>query len=345
MAARTDSTGQPRAEDARAFLDAILACSDAAIVGRARDGTIVSWNKAAELLYGYSAAEAVGRRLRLPSARTAGDRTRQRPPRDGADQKGWRSGPRGPSISPVRNRAGEVTGTAVIAREIVARTIIDSQSTSEAKFQSLFEGNPLPMLVYDCETLRFLEVNDAAVAHYGYSRDEFLGMRIADIRPAEDIPRLERLLAGERPRIRQSGVWRHRLRDGSLIPVEIVSHLVNWNGRRAALVVAQDVSERTRAEEALRASEERFRTAFEHAPFGMCLSARDGRFLQVNAAFSQMLGYSERELLNGAWQNLTHPADLERPNRRFSISWLVRRPPWNWRNAMSTRTAAPFGPG
>ena len=227
MAARTDSTGQPRAEDARAFLDAILACSDAAIVGRARDGTIVSWNKAAELLYGYSAAEAVGRRdcaspvPGLPETEPGSARLETVQIRkDGAPVHVALS------ISPVRNRAGEVTGTAVIAREIVARTIIDSQSTSEAKFQSLFEGNPLPMLVYDCETLRFLEVNDAAVAHYGYSRDEFLGMRIADIRPAEDIPRLERLLAGERPRIRQSGVWRHRLRDGSLIPVEIVSHLV-----------------------------------------------------------------------------------------------------------------------
>jgi two-component system, sensor histidine kinase and response regulator len=306
-------TDQPRDEDARAFLEAILASSDAAIIGRTLDGTIVSWNRAAELLYGYSAAEAIGRRdcaspvpgLRetdLGSLRFETVQLRK----DGAPVHVALS------ISPVRNCAGEVTGTAVIASEIVARGIVDSQRASEAKFQSLFEDNPLPMWVYDCKTLRFLEVNDAAVAHYGYSRDEFLGMCIADIRPAEDIPRLERLLAGERPRIRQSGVWRHRLRDGNLIPVEIVSHRVDWNGRRAALVVAQDISDRTRAEEALRESEERFRTAFEHAPFGMCLSARDGRFLQVNAAFSQMLGYSERELLNGAWQNLTHPADLER---------------------------------
>ena len=294
---------------------AILASSDAAIIRKTLDGTIVSWNRAAELLYGYSAAEALGRRdcgCEVPgilegtkpgSARTETVQLRK----DGAPVHVSLS------ISPVRNCAGEVTGTAVIAREIGERNaIVDSQRESEAKFQPLFEANPIPMWVYDCETLRFLEVNDAAVVRYGYSRAEFLSLRITDIRPAEDIALLERNLAKVRPKLEQSGPWRHRLRDHSIINVDIFSHLMDWNGRRAALVIAQDISDRTRAEESLRQSEERFRTAFEHAPFGMCLSARDGRFLQVNAAFSQMLGYSERELLNGAWQNLTHPADLER---------------------------------
>jgi PAS domain S-box-containing protein len=67
-----------------------------------------------------------------------------------------------------------------------------------------------------------------------------------------------------------------------------------------------------RAAESLCESEERFRTAFEHAPIGMCLCGLDGRFLQANDALSQLLGYSEHELLEGAWQNLTHPADMER---------------------------------
>ena len=182
----------------------------------------------------------------------------------------------------------------------------------EAKFRLLFENNPLAMWVYDLQTLHFLEVNDAAVARYGYSRDEFLGLRLTDIRPAEDIPLLTENLGAPRPSFQESGPWRHRLKDGRIIWVQIASHLTEWQGRQAALVVAQDITERRRSEEALRATEELFRTAFEDAPFGMCLTALDGHFLQANAAFCEMVGYSQQELKAGAWQAITHPDDLER---------------------------------
>src|SRR4029079_17882093 len=82
----------------------------------------------------------------------------------------------------------------------------------------LFEASPTPMWVYDAETLRFLAVNDAAIRHYGYSRHEFLGMTIKDIRPQEDI---EGMLASVRaaggPRSPMPGIWRHRKRDGTSI--------------------------------------------------------------------------------------------------------------------------------
>jgi PAS domain S-box-containing protein len=77
------------------------------------------------------------------------------------------------------------------------------------------------------------------------------------------------------------------------------------------VVVAQDITDRRRSEEALRATEELFRTAFEEAPFGMCLTALDGRYLKANTSLCQMLGYSRQELLAGAWQRITHPDDQE----------------------------------
>ena len=94
--------------------------------------------------------------------------------------------------------------------------------------------------------------------------------------------------------------------------MQITSHLVDRNCRPAALVVAEDITERRPAESKMRESEERFRTAFEHAPLGMCLTGLDGRFLQVNSALWQMFGYSERELLDGAWQKPMHPGELAR---------------------------------
>ena len=186
---------------------------------------------------------------------------------------------------------------------------------TEAPFRLLFEANPLPMWVYGCDTLRFLKVNEAAVALYGYSRDEFLELRITDIRPPEDIPLLERNLARERTVLERSGPWRHRTKDNRIFEVEVSSHLIDWYGRRASFVVAQDIGDRRRAEKSLSESEERFRAAFEYAPFGMCLTALNGRYLQVNAALSKMLGYSEAELLGDAFQNVTHPDDRARSQR------------------------------
>ncbi|HET7266298.1 MAG TPA: MASE1 domain-containing protein [bacterium] len=123
---------------------------------------------------------------------------------------------------------------------------------TEAGFRLMFAGNPLPMWIFDPETLRFLEVNDAAVALYGYSSEEFLKMRISDIRPPDEVDRLHRYMNKTRPRLRSAGEWQHRTKDGRLIDVEISSHDFQLAERPAVLVVARDVSERKRAEEALR---------------------------------------------------------------------------------------------
>ncbi len=131
-------------------------------------------------------------------------------------------------------------------------------------YRELFENNPQPMWVFDRATLRFLAVNNAAVLHYGYSRAEFLGMSIAEIRPPEDLPALLRLIASEGRGFNRAGVWRHRRKDGTIIRVEISSHTVDFQGRDAEMVLAQDVTARLAAEEALQESEARFREMAEN---------------------------------------------------------------------------------
>lgn len=179
------------------------------------------------------------------------------------------------------------------------------QTDAGEGFRLLFANNPLPMWVYDLETLRFLEVNDAAVAQYGYSREEFSAMRITDIRPAEDVPRLLEDVASERPRLQSSGEWRHRRKDGQVIDVQIVSHTLPYAGRPAVLVVAEDITQRRRAQDALRESEERFRGLFDGVPVGLFRATPEGKILEANRAFILMLGYPNRETLVK-----THAADL-----------------------------------
>ncbi len=122
----------------------------------------------------------------------------------------------------------------------------------EARYRLLFENNPQPMWVYDRETLRFLAVNNAAIAHYGYSRDEFLAMDLLDIRPREDAAAVRLSVEQAPDTLSAPRVWRHRRKDGSLLDVEVSSHGTRFGSRDARLVLANDVTERRRLEEQLR---------------------------------------------------------------------------------------------
>lgn len=124
-------------------------------------------------------------------------------------------------------------------------------------FLVLFESNPMPMWIFEADTLQFLAVNDAAIKHYGYSREEFLRMNLRNIRPPTDVPTLEEVMAnlpeGRVPH--PVGEWRHLRRDGSMIFVEICSSSVVWNGRKARLSMLTDITQRKMTESALRSSE------------------------------------------------------------------------------------------
>src|SRR5437870_10365185 len=88
---------------------------------------------------------------------------------------------------------------------------------SEEEYRVLFDGNPCPMYVCDEETLNFLAVNDAAVRHYGYSREEFLSMKVTEIRPAKEIPALLEQFAKNTGSHDLAGIWKHQKKDGTII--------------------------------------------------------------------------------------------------------------------------------
>ena len=121
---------------------------------------------------------------------------------------------------------------------------------SDAGFSALFHAHPVPMWVYDLETLRFVAVNAAAIVHYGYSEAEFLAMTIRDIRLPEDLARLDaNLRQPQVPSIEKSGIWRHVRKDGSHIQVEITSHPLWFDERPCRFVLAHDVTERLLAQD------------------------------------------------------------------------------------------------
>jgi PAS domain S-box-containing protein len=155
----------------------------------------------------------------------------------------------------MRKESGESLAPALekLARYASLRAGLEASTARQrAEIETALESNPQPMWVYDVGTLRFLAVNAAAIAHYGYSREEFLKMTLADIRPDEDRDALKARVAAAGPGLERSGVWRHRRKDGSLIEVEVSSHPVPFGAQSARLVLASDVTERRRLEQQLR---------------------------------------------------------------------------------------------
>jgi diguanylate cyclase (GGDEF)-like protein/PAS domain S-box-containing protein len=121
--------------------------------------------------------------------------------------------------------------------------VIDTALQRE-EYRVLFDGNPHPMWIFDPETLRFLKVNEAAIAHYGYSEDEFMAKNLREIRPPEDIPKLEHRLQDAGPNTLHSGPWTHLRKDGSSMQVEVDSHAIMFEGKLARFSLVQDVTER-----------------------------------------------------------------------------------------------------
>jgi two-component system, cell cycle sensor histidine kinase and response regulator CckA len=194
----------------------------------------------------------------------------------------------------LRTEGVEVPIVRGIAHDVTERRQAEEAlRESEARYRLLFESNPHPMWVYDLETLSFLAVNEAAVRHYGYSREEFHAMTIKDIRPPEDILPLMENVVRVRRGIDVAGAWKHRKKDGVVIDVEVTSHSLTFAGRRAEVVLASDITERKRAEQQLRLQA----AALQAAANAIVITDNRGTISWVNPAFTTLTGYTLEEVL------------------------------------------------
>jgi PAS domain S-box-containing protein len=192
---------------------------------------------------------------------------------------------------------------------------------SEKSYMELFSLSPQPMWIYDIETLAFLDVNTAAIQHYGYSLEEFLGMTIKDIRPPEDVQILEEALrrnhAG-RPTASQN-IYRHLNKKGEIIDVQIHSNLLEFDSITAVLVHVHDISsilrserELQRSREELLKSERRFKALVQEGSDLTAVIDLYGNYHFVSENYKSIIGYSPDELIGRNALEFIHPDDRDR---------------------------------
>jgi PAS domain S-box-containing protein len=273
---------------------------------------VLRWSPAAQKLFGWSACEVLGKRFSdwqfvvpddIEAVNQVGRRQNQGRETHGISRN--RNYTKLGSIlhcewynSALYDEAGKLVSVLSLVLDItVATRIEEALRKSEMQYRLLFESNPQPMWVYDLTTLRFLAVNDAALKHYGYSPSEFLDMTIMDIRPDEEVRKLREYIAAGNPELDHAGEWRHRKKDGTIINVEITSNRVNFAGRAAEFVLANDITERKKAENALRISEDRYRDLVENSHELICTHDLQGRVLSVNPWAARALGYPQESLI------------------------------------------------
>ncbi len=166
---------------------------------------------------------------------------------------------------------------------------------SEQRYRSLFDRNPSPMWVYDFDNLRILDVNQAAVDHYGWSREEFLALTIRELRPPSETAVFEDALRRRRPGVTVDGRFRHWRKDGTVLEVEISSQEVDFRGTKARLVLALDVTARVHAEEDV----QRFVSLVENSGDFIAMASLDWQVVYLNKAGRELVGLASEELGSG----------------------------------------------
>ena len=194
--------------------------------------------------------------------------------------------------------------------ELCRRKNLEDKSISQNIF---FKKHPHPMWIYNHKNLQILDVNEAAIVQYGYSREEFLQMRITELRPPGDVPILLNYLAKNQDELNFSGRWQHRRKDGQVIDVELFTQVIDYTGYDARLVDIRDITENKQIEQTLHESESRFRTVSEAIPIPLVISRlSDGLIVYANIEFIQIFRFSPEHFSNCLVSDLYHdPKELK----------------------------------
>jgi PAS domain S-box-containing protein len=192
------------------------------------------------------------------------------------------------------------------------KEIKNNDSEDDKVYRYMFDENPQPMFIYDLDTLEILQTNDAAINHYGYSRREILQMKVTDFRPPEDVPHFIKHVRNFTKATSQMGEWRHMKKNGEIMIVEITANFVKYKGRNARYVLINDITERRKAADDLRESEEKYRLLAENIKDVIwTVDIESLRFTYISPSVERMFGYAPDEIIGNPVEDIIAPEHIE----------------------------------
>lgn len=210
----------------------------------------------------------------------------------------------------IKNDAGLITGIFGIQRDITEKVKLENElKENEFIFRNSFENNPLPIWIYDVDTAEFLAVNKAAIEHYGYTKKEFLQMKVQDLNCSDSLSRLEEIFIELRKNheIKNASVWKHIKKDGSVIDVEINAQSIPYKNRRARINVINDITEKLQLQNSIKINEESYKGLFNTISDAIYIQDKNGVFLDVNNGAEKMYGYKRDEFIGRTPEFLSAP--------------------------------------
>ncbi len=196
---------------------------------------------------------------------------------------------------------------------------------TKLNYENLFYHHPNPMWIYEIATLKFLEVNHAAVLHYGYSREAFLSMSAKDIRPVEEVTKLYTYVSAMEKGMEHTHIWKHKKKNGEIIMVESISNEVMFRKKACYLISITDITERNKKDEQIR----KLSLVAENATNSMIILDRLGYIEWVNEPFHLLCGYSMEEVKGKRPQDFLHGPETNEATRQEIIQCLRRGAPYS----------------
>ena len=217
------------------------------------------------------------------------------------------------SNTPLTDESGKFTGVLATAQDVTERMkMVEALEASEERYRRIFAATPLPMWVAEAHAPNFLAVNDAAVEKYGYTREEFQVMSALDLQVGEDRDLVQQQLLGRDPELPAHFERRHVTKSGRVITVDITAQPFQYGGQAARLILAMDITDRRRAQQAMEESESRYRQIFALTPMPMYLRHEDElHFIEINDACLALYGYTREQMLEMTVLDIQTPAGRE----------------------------------
>lgn len=348
MALVEDITERKAAEEARFRLAAIVESSDDAIISKNLDGIIVSWNRGAEHIFGYTTAEAVGQPILIivPPDFVEEEKTLLQKTRTGGRIEHYetvRLTKQGKKInvsltmSPVKDVTDKIVGVSKIAHDITERKRVQEElQKSEERFSKAFRQSPMALSLVSARTHRYLDINKTFERTWGYSRSDVIGKSAVElglwVNPSERT-RLTQKLESQGFLREVECEW--RTKDGRTLIALASVELTDIGGEPCFLGVFADITDRKRAQQAVLESEKRFRLLANTAPVLIWMSGPDKLCNYFNEPWLEFTGRRLEEELGNGWAKSVHSEDLQKcldtytqsfdRKEKFGMEYRLRR--------------------